>query len=72
MKQIVIENPILNSPYKEPKRHFKFTEEGITNEIIEERRISSYFIPIAKPKKKANNFLLIQNGQKTESKKTSL
>ena len=58
MKQIVIENPILNSPFQEPKRHFKFTEEGITNEIIEERRISSYFIPIAKPKKKGKQLSL--------------
>lgn len=58
MKQVVIENPILNSPYKEPKRHFKFTEEGITNEIIEERRVSSYFIPIAKPKKKGKQLSL--------------
>ncbi|GBE01986.1 hypothetical protein BMS3Bbin06_01897 [bacterium BMS3Bbin06] len=52
MKQVIIENPILNLPFEEPERHFKFAEEGITNEIIEERRISSYFIPIAKPKKK--------------------
>ena len=52
MKQVVIENPVLNSPYKEPSRHFKFAEDGITNEIIEKRRISSYFMPIAKPKKK--------------------
>jgi type III restriction enzyme len=58
MKQIVIENPILNSPFQEPKRHFKFTEEGITNEIIEERPISSYFIPIAKPKKKGKQLSL--------------
>ena len=52
MPQVVIENPILNSPYKEPNRHFKFSEEGITNEITESRRISSYFVPIAQPKKK--------------------
>lgn len=52
MKQVIIENPILNSPFVEPKRHFRFADEGITNEIIEERRISSYFIPIARPKKK--------------------
>ncbi|NCO84321.1 MAG: DEAD/DEAH box helicase family protein [Nitrospirae bacterium] len=58
MKQVVIENPILNTPYKEPERHFKFTEEGITNEIIEERRISSYFMPIAKPKKKGKQLSL--------------
>lgn len=51
MKQVVIENPIINSPFSEPKRHFRFTDEGITNEIVGKRRISSYFIPIAKPKK---------------------
>ncbi|MFC1874285.1 BPTD_3080 family restriction endonuclease [Chloroflexota bacterium] len=52
MPQVVIENPILNSPYEEPKRHFRFSDEGITDEIVEERRISSYFIPIPPPKKK--------------------
>jgi len=57
MKQVVIENPILNSPFSEPRRHFRFTDEGITNEIVEERRISSYFVPIARPKKQAKNQL---------------
>jgi type III restriction enzyme len=52
MPDVIIENPILNSPFREPTWHFKFTDEGITNEIAEGRRISSYFIPIAKPKKK--------------------
>jgi type III restriction enzyme len=50
MPQVTIENPVLNSPYNEPVRHFKFSDEGITSEIVESRRISSYFIPIAKPK----------------------
>jgi type III restriction enzyme len=52
MKQVVIENPVINFPYLEPNRHFKFTDDGISDEIVEARRISSYFIPIAKPKKK--------------------
>ena len=52
MKQDVIENPVINSPFEEPKRHFLFSDEGITNEIVEGRRISSYFIPIPPPKKK--------------------
>lgn len=30
MPQTVIENPILNSPFQEPSRHFKFSEDGIT------------------------------------------
>ena len=53
MPQVVIEDPVLNSPFEEPKRHFKFTEDGITDEIIEERRISQYFIPIPRAKKKS-------------------
>lgn len=52
MTQVVIENPILNSPYEEPKRHFRFTDEGITSEIVESRRKSSYFIPIPPPRKR--------------------
>jgi type III restriction enzyme len=52
MKQDVIENPILNSPYQEPRRHFRFTDEGITDEVVEARRVSSYFVPIPRPKKK--------------------
>ena len=53
MRQVVIENPVLNSPYAEPTRHFRFDDEGITNEVVEERRVSSYFVPVAKPRKRA-------------------
>jgi hypothetical protein len=35
MPDALIENPILNSPYFEPERHFKFSDEGITNEVVE-------------------------------------
>jgi type III restriction enzyme len=52
MPQVVIENPILNSPYAEPTRHFHFTDEGITSDIDAGRRVSSYFIPIPHAKKK--------------------
>ncbi len=52
MRQVIIENPVINSPFDEPSRHFRFDDEGITNDIVEERRISSYFIPIAQPRKK--------------------
>jgi type III restriction enzyme len=52
MSQVVIENPIINPPFDEPSRHFAFTDEGITNEVVDGRRISAYFVPIARPKKK--------------------
>jgi type III restriction enzyme len=44
-----IDNPIINSPYFEPSRHFKFDKNGITENIVEERRPSSFFTPIARP-----------------------
>ena len=50
MKQVIIENPVINSPFSEPQHHFKFDEGGITDEIVERRRQSEYFIPIPKPK----------------------
>jgi type III restriction enzyme len=52
MAGVIIENPVINSPFCEPTRQFRFDDEGITNEIVESRRISSYFVPIARPKKK--------------------
>ena len=58
MPKIVIENPILNSPYDEPKRHFFFDEDGITDQVVDSRRISSYFVPIPKPKKKGKQLEL--------------
>jgi hypothetical protein len=49
---VTIANPILNSPYREPARHFRFDDEGITDEIVEKRRLSGYFVPIPQPRKK--------------------
>ena len=53
MPDAVIDNPILNSPFREPARHFRFGEEGITSEIVEERRESAYFMPIPAAKKRS-------------------
>jgi type III restriction enzyme len=54
VKQVVISNPIINSPFDEPNRHFRFDDEGITEEIVEGRRSSIYFMPIAQTKKKGS------------------
>jgi len=43
-------SPILNSPYFEPNRHFKADEKGLTDEIIESRRSSSFYIPVPRAK----------------------
>src|SRR5207253_11304174 len=48
----LIEIPSLNSPFHESTRHFEFDDEGITNEILNGRRPSSHFVPIARAKKR--------------------
>lgn len=58
MPQPVIENPVINSPFIEPDKHFRFSDDGITDEIVPTRRTSSYFIPIARPKKKGKQLVL--------------
>jgi type III restriction enzyme len=52
MSQVIIENPALNSLYEKRNRHFRFPDDGITDEIVEARCPSSYFVPIPTPKKK--------------------
>ena len=49
MPPVVIENPLLNSPFREPARHCWFDDNGITNEIADGRRRSTYFIWISAP-----------------------
>lgn len=50
MSKTVITQPIINSPFEEPKRHYLFDNHGITNTVHPGRRPSSYFVPIAKPR----------------------
>jgi len=39
MRHVVIENPVINSPFTEPARHFRFTDEGITNETVDAAKV---------------------------------
>ncbi len=50
MPSVVIDNPIINSPFREPTRHHRFSDDGITNEMVDGRRSSAYFIPIPRPR----------------------
>jgi type III restriction enzyme len=54
----VIENPIINSPYRAPYRHFAFDLNGITNNIVPGRRPSSYFVPVPRPRKRGQQMEL--------------
>jgi type III restriction enzyme len=66
---VVIENPILNSPYEEPRRHYRFDDQDITNEIVEGRRLSQYFIPIPPPRKKGKLDFDAETKQRREETK---
>ncbi|MBN1548763.1 MAG: DEAD/DEAH box helicase family protein [Syntrophaceae bacterium] len=47
------DQPILNSPYEYPSRHWELDEQGQpTQQIIEKRRRADFITPIPKPKKR--------------------
>lgn len=68
MPSIVIEHPVGNSPFEEPKRHFRFSDEGITNQVVDERHVSSYFVPIPHPKQRTKGGQLSFDTQWTEER----
>ncbi len=50
MSKVAIQNPILNSPFAEPTRHFHVDYDGITNAVMEGRRASSTSCGLTFPK----------------------
>lgn len=53
MQSNFFEQPILNSPYEYPARHWELDEEGQpTGSIIETRRSAKFITPIPKPRKR--------------------
>jgi type III restriction enzyme len=53
MSTVVIQNPVINSAFTEPTRHFRFDDDGITSDIVTARRESEYFMPVPASKKKS-------------------
>ena len=52
MNNPFFDHPIINSPYKAPKKHWELDEKGQpTQNIVEERRSAKFITPIPKPKK---------------------
>lgn len=58
MADRLIDNPIINSPYRMPDKHFRFDNDGITNEVVPARRPSSYFVPVPAPRKRGQQMQL--------------
>jgi hypothetical protein len=55
MNQVVIDNPAINSPFAESRRHFRFDDHGmtLTHEILTGRRRALYLAECAN-RKRAN------------------
>ena len=69
----VIENPIINSPFKEPARYHELDNRGNpTGQIINQRRKSTYLTPIPRPRKQAGSQLSLFEGtnEKQEENQT--
>jgi type III restriction enzyme len=60
-EQTVIHDPKLNSPFEEPQAHFRFDENGITDQVVYERRLSSYFVPIPQAHKRSKQQLQLDS-----------
>ncbi len=61
-----IENPIINSPFVEPARHFVMDADGkVTGKIEPRRRPSEFFVPVARPKKLSAQLSMDQFGGPT-------
>ena len=71
MADVVIENPILNSPYEAPTRYWKFDDDGITDQVQEGRRQSAYFMPIPAPSggRQSRHSLSSSSGRRTGSRR---
>ena len=53
MESCFFEQPILNSPYEYPSRHWELDDQGQpTQQIVESRHRVSLIIPIPKPRKR--------------------
>lgn len=58
MPHSFLDNPVINSPFAEPRKHFQLDEHGVpTGAVIERRRRSEFIVPIAAPKKKGRGTL---------------
>jgi type III restriction enzyme len=52
MQNVAIDNPVINTPFEEPKRHFYFADDGLGTDTRSGRRKSAYLVPIPGPRKR--------------------
>ncbi len=53
MTELFFEQPVLNSPYERPNRHWELDETGqLTQQVVEYRRPAEFVTPIPQPKRR--------------------
>ena len=61
---IAIENPVLNSPFEVPERHWQIDDDGnVTGTILSGRRRSVYSPPSRRPKARPSSRLSSTTGR---------
>jgi hypothetical protein len=69
--QAAIDNPIINSPYVEPARHFPTSsDETVTGEFEDRRRPGEFFVPVYPPKKRLGHLTMDKVGGHCASGRT--
>ncbi|MHB8891275.1 MAG: hypothetical protein ACYC65_04440 [Candidatus Limnocylindrales bacterium] len=71
MPPTTIENPVINSPFVEPAKHFRVVDGLVSGEIEPKRRPSEFFVPVAKPRK-ASAQLAMQFGGGTRQQQNEI
>jgi type III restriction enzyme len=60
--EIIIDNPILNSPFAEPSRHWVLNDNGIPNGITADgRRRSEFIVPVPPPRHRVQGTLDLED-----------
>ena len=73
MNDRFFENPILNSPYRYPGRHWELDADGQpTRKIVESRRRAEFISPIPKPKKRGGKIPAGQESQESRHTQEAL
>ena len=57
------EQPILNSPYQRPERHWELKDGQPTGHVIEKRRPADLITPVPKPRKRKQKSEDVQQGE---------
>ena len=69
MENRFFDQPILNSPYEYPAKHWELDDQGQpTQQVIENRRGAEFITPIPKPRKRKGGPSVSHNSSSTRAR----